>query len=190
VHDVPHATHSFLCVFVPELLRRKDEQILSLLEEKVHIFRDLGDCSPAPDDTNPPVRERMLFMATPDDVTKGEPIMKDALREGEQGFLWPCLVSEGWNVCKKTVCSMSPPPPSLVETLHSLVSSGVGGAGCSAPVGLIGGSVGPVCLPRRAETFGGFDSHQMNSSKSETHTLSHTQTHTHTLPCVFWPAVT
>ncbi|XP_034391925.1 A-kinase anchor protein 13 isoform X3 [Cyclopterus lumpus] len=119
---------------IRELLRRKDEQILSLLEEKVHIFRDLGDCSPAPDDPNPPVRERMLFMATPDDVTKGEPIMKDALRE--------------------------------VEILHGLVSSGVGGAGCSAPVGLTGGSVGPVCLPRRAETFGGFDSHQMNSSKN------------------------
>ena len=29
------------------------------------------------------------------------------------------------------------------------------------------GAVGPVCLPRRAETFGGFDSHQMNISKSE-----------------------
>ncbi|XP_031734591.1 A-kinase anchor protein 13-like isoform X5 [Anarrhichthys ocellatus] len=119
---------------IRELLRRKDEQIISLLEEKVHIFRDLGDCSPAPDDTNPPVRERMLFMAAPDNVTKGEPIMKDALKE--------------------------------VETLHGLVNSGVGGAGCSVPVGLTGGSVGPVCLPRRAETFGGFDSHQMNSSKN------------------------
>ncbi|XP_037622082.1 A-kinase anchor protein 13-like isoform X4 [Sebastes umbrosus] len=119
---------------IRELLRRKDEQIISLLEEKVHIFRDLGDCNPAPDDRNPPVRERMLFMATPDDVTKGEPIIKDALRE--------------------------------VETLHGLVNSGVGGAGCSAPVGLTGGSVGPVCLPRRAETFGGFDSHQMSSSKN------------------------
>uniref|UniRef100_G3N688 Uncharacterized protein n=1 Tax=Gasterosteus aculeatus aculeatus TaxID=481459 RepID=G3N688_GASAC len=112
-----------------KLLRRKDEQIISLLEEKVHIFRDLGDSSPAPDDPSPPVRERMLFMATPDDVTKGEPIMMDALRE--------------------------------VETLHGLVNSG-----CSVPVGLTGGSVGPVCLPRRAETFGGFDSHQMNSSKN------------------------
>ncbi|KAK5867946.1 hypothetical protein PBY51_012398 [Eleginops maclovinus] len=118
---------------IRELLRRKDEQIISLLEEKVHIFRDLGDCSSAPDG-NPPVRERMLFMATPDDVTKGEPIIKDALRE--------------------------------VESLHAVVSSGVGGAGCSAPVGLTGGGVGPVCLPRRAETFGGFDSHQMNSSKN------------------------
>ncbi|KAK1887589.1 A-kinase anchor protein 13, partial [Dissostichus eleginoides] len=118
---------------VPKLLRRKDEQIISLLEEKVHIFRDLGDCSSAPDG-HTPVRERMLFMATPEDVTKGEPIIKDALRE--------------------------------VESLHAVVSSGVGGAGCSAPVGLTGGAVGPVCLPRRAETFGGFDSHQMNSSKT------------------------
>ncbi|XP_035520671.1 A-kinase anchor protein 13-like [Morone saxatilis] len=119
---------------IRELLRRKDEQIISLLEEKVHIFRDLSDYDPALNDTNPPVRERMLFRATPDDVTKGEPIIKDALRE--------------------------------METLHALVSSCVGGAGCSVPVGLAGGSVGPVSLPRRAETFGGFDSHQMNSSKN------------------------
>ncbi|XP_059191879.1 A-kinase anchor protein 13 [Centropristis striata] len=119
---------------IRELLRRKDEQIISLLEEKVHIFRDLADFNSTPDHTNPPIRERMLFMATPDDVTKGEPIIKDALKE--------------------------------VETLHTLVNSGVGGAGCSVPVGLTGGSVGPVCLPRRAETFGGFDSHQMNSSKN------------------------
>ncbi|XP_056242437.1 A-kinase anchor protein 13-like isoform X5 [Seriola aureovittata] len=119
---------------IRELLRRKDEQIICLLEEKVHIFRELGDCSSTTEDTNPPVRERMLFRATPDDVTKGDPIIQDALRE--------------------------------VESLHTLVSSGVGGAGCSAPAGLTGGSVGPVSLPRRAETFGGFDSHQMNSSKN------------------------
>ncbi|KAK2841770.1 hypothetical protein Q5P01_011970 [Channa striata] len=119
---------------IRELLRRKDEQIISLLEEKVHIFRELNDCNPAPEDTNAPVRERMLFRATLEDVTKGEPIINDALRE--------------------------------VETLHALVNSGVGGAGCSAAAGLTGGSVGPVCLPRRAETFGGFDSHQMNSSKN------------------------
>ncbi|XP_035813229.2 A-kinase anchor protein 13-like isoform X3 [Amphiprion ocellaris] len=119
---------------IRELLRRKDEQIISLLEEKVHIFRELGDCNPAPEDTNSTVRERMLFMVTPDVVTKGEPIINNALRE--------------------------------VETLHALVSCGVGGADCSFPVGVTGGSVGPVCLPRRAETFGGFDSHQMNSSKN------------------------
>ncbi|XP_038563070.1 A-kinase anchor protein 13-like isoform X3 [Micropterus salmoides] len=119
---------------IREILRRKDEQIISLLEEKVHIFRELGDCNIAPDDINPPVKERMLFRATPDDVTKGEPIIKDALKE--------------------------------LETLQALVNSGVGGAECSLAVGLTGGSVGPVSLPRRAETFGGFDSHQMNSSKN------------------------
>lgn len=67
---------------IPELLRSKDEQIISLLEEKIHIFRDLGDGG-ASDDTSPPVGARMLFRATPDDVTKGEPIIKDALSEGQ-----------------------------------------------------------------------------------------------------------
>ncbi|XP_075996739.1 A-kinase anchor protein 13-like, partial [Genypterus blacodes] len=117
---------------IRDLLRRKDEQIVSLLEEKVHIFRDMCD---SPDDTAVITRDRMLFRATPDDVTKGEPIMKDALRE--------------------------------VQTLHGLVNSGLGGGACSTPVGLTGGGVGPVCLPRRAETFGGFDSHQMNSKNGE-----------------------
>lgn len=70
-------------------------------------------------------------------------------------------------MCFKDVTFLFPPPPA-VETLHALVNSGLGGAGCSVPVGLAGGSVGPVCLPRRAETFGGFDSHQMNSNKSKT----------------------
>ncbi|XP_028285924.1 A-kinase anchor protein 13-like isoform X2 [Parambassis ranga] len=115
-----------------ELIQKKDEEIISLLEEKVHIFREFGDCSTTREDTNPPIRERMLFRATPDNFTKGEPIINVALRE--------------------------------VDTLQALVSSG--GAGCSVPVGLTAGGVGPVCLPRRAETFGGFDSHQMNSSKN------------------------
>lgn len=60
----------------------------------MHIFRDLGDCSSAPDG-HTPVRERMLFMATPDDVTKGEPIIKDALREGEQGSEGGCPCARG-----------------------------------------------------------------------------------------------
>ncbi|KAM9807474.1 A-kinase anchor protein 13 [Neosynchiropus ocellatus] len=117
---------------IRELLRVKDEQIISLLEEKVHIFRDLSDGGPAAEDQ--PLRDRMLFRATAEDVTKGEPIIKDALSE--------------------------------VETLHTLVNAGLGGHGCGVPVGQTGGSVGPVCLPRRAETFGGFDSHQMNSNKN------------------------
>uniref|UniRef100_A0A4W6G3H1 Si:dkey-172h23.2 n=1 Tax=Lates calcarifer TaxID=8187 RepID=A0A4W6G3H1_LATCA len=50
-----------------------------------------------------------------------------------------------------------------VETLQALVNGSLGGAMASVQEG---GGVGPVCLPRRAETFGGFDSHQMHSSKS------------------------
>lgn len=70
--------------YSPELLQKKDEQIVCLLEEKIHIFRELGDCSHLPEDTAALVRERMMFRATPDDITKGEPIIQDALREGEQ----------------------------------------------------------------------------------------------------------
>ncbi|XP_062403322.1 A-kinase anchor protein 13 isoform X2 [Sardina pilchardus] len=119
-----------------DLLHRKDEQIVGLLEDKVKLFRELCDCA-APDDLIHALRGRMMFRATPSDVTKGEPIMKDALKE--------------------------------VETLQELVHRSVGGAvghqmsSCQDPPG---GSVGPVCLPRRAETFGGFDSHQMNISKN------------------------
>jgi len=34
-----------------------------------------------PDETG--LHNRMLFRATPDDITKGEPIMNEALKEGE-----------------------------------------------------------------------------------------------------------
>uniref|UniRef100_A0A6Q2YBN8 DH domain-containing protein n=1 Tax=Esox lucius TaxID=8010 RepID=A0A6Q2YBN8_ESOLU len=65
---------------------KKDEQIVSLLEEKVKVFRDMceGRSGLAEDPSSAQsIRTRMLFRATPDDVTKGEPIMKDALKEGE-----------------------------------------------------------------------------------------------------------
>ncbi|XP_065147649.1 A-kinase anchor protein 13 isoform X7 [Paramisgurnus dabryanus] len=108
-------------------LQKRDEQILALLEEKVKLFRDICDCGVS-DETGSNLRSRMLFRATPDDITKGEPIMKDALKE--------------------------------VETLQVLVNGRLGGA---VQDGVY--TTGPVSLPRRAETFGGFDSHQMNISK-------------------------
>uniref|UniRef100_A0A667WNI5 Si:dkey-172h23.2 n=1 Tax=Myripristis murdjan TaxID=586833 RepID=A0A667WNI5_9TELE len=51
----------------------------------------------------------------------------------------------------------------VLETLQELVNGSLGGAMASVQEG---GGAGPVCLPRRAETFGGFDSHQMSSSKN------------------------
>jgi hypothetical protein len=77
-------------LFLSELLRKKDEQIMSLLEEKVKVFRDM--CEGPAEETRPTqsIRTKMLFRATPDDITKGEPIMKDALREGDSEWtvLW------------------------------------------------------------------------------------------------------
>lgn len=61
------------------MLQRKDEQIVSLLLEKVKLFREM--CGPS-DDTASPVK--MLFRANSEDVPKGEPIMIDALREGKK----------------------------------------------------------------------------------------------------------
>ncbi|XP_053538155.1 A-kinase anchor protein 13 isoform X7 [Ictalurus punctatus] len=112
-------------------LQKKDEQIVTLLEEKVRLFRELCDCANQDGDS---LHNRMLFRATGDDVTKGEPIIKDALKE--------------------------------VGTLQELVNSSV--VGQQVCVGQEDSSVcaGPVSLPRRAETFGGFDCHQMNISKN------------------------
>ncbi|XP_030642519.1 A-kinase anchor protein 13 [Chanos chanos] len=121
-------------------LHKKDEQILALLEEKVKLFRDLCHCGTPEEGSPTGLRSRMLFRATPDDITKGEPIMKDALKE--------------------------------VETLQELVSGSLGRAVGQQVCPAGDSSSVSVCLPRRAETFGGFDSHQMsmvkNGDKEET----------------------
>ncbi|XP_049340273.1 A-kinase anchor protein 13 isoform X4 [Astyanax mexicanus] len=114
-------------------LQKKDDQIVGLLEDKVRLFRELCECSPAEDAT---LRSRMMFRATPDEVTKGEPIISHALKE--------------------------------VEKLQELVNGSVCGAvGQQVCAGQESVCVSSVSLPRRAETFGGFDSHQMNSSKTK-----------------------
>ncbi|KAG8145136.1 hypothetical protein E2320_013506 [Naja naja] len=80
---------------------------------------------------------RMLFRANTDEAPKGESIMKN-------------LISE-------------------VEQLQGLVSRSLGSAFGQQVTSLASDqeSVGPISLPRRAETFGGFDSHQMNVYKGE-----------------------
>ncbi|XP_036134022.1 A-kinase anchor protein 13 isoform X4 [Molossus molossus] len=119
-----------------EQLQQKDQQILLLLEEKETIFRDMTECStPLPEECSPVHSSRMLFRSNTEEALKGGPLMKSAINE--------------------------------VEILQSLVSGSLGGSlgpAVSSPVGQEG-AVGPVSLPRRAETFGGFDSHQMNASK-------------------------
>ncbi|KAI4800382.1 hypothetical protein KUCAC02_013266, partial [Chaenocephalus aceratus] len=104
------------------LLRQKDSEIMSLLEEKVSLFRGMWE-GPAP------AEQPFFRSACSLEPPRGAAIMKDALQE--------------------------------VETLQGLVNGSLGGAMASVQEG--GGS---VSLPRRAETFGGFDSHQMHGSKS------------------------
>ncbi|XP_034523796.1 A-kinase anchor protein 13 isoform X8 [Ailuropoda melanoleuca] len=119
-----------------EQLQQKDQQILLLLEEKEMIFRDMTECStPLLEDCSPTHSSRILFRSNTEEALKGGPLMKSAINE--------------------------------VEILQGLVSGSLGGPlgqAVSSPVEQEG-MVGPVSLPRRAETFGGFDSHQMNASK-------------------------
>ncbi|NXO31668.1 AKP13 protein, partial [Cisticola juncidis] len=79
---------------------------------------------------------RLLFRANTEEAPKGEAIMKTAINE--------------------------------VELLQDLVNRSLGtalGQQVSSTAMDQEGGVGPISLPRRAETFGGFDSHQMNASK-------------------------
>ncbi|XP_043934305.1 A-kinase anchor protein 13 [Protopterus annectens] len=118
-------------------LLEKDKNIMALLEEKEKIFRELSDSGGQESPIGRKRDSRKIFRATTEDTPKGEPLMKQAFKE--------------------------------VETLHFLVSRNIG-----RPLGtqLINNgnqddSVGPVTLPRRAETFAGFDSHQMHASKND-----------------------
>uniref|UniRef100_A0A6I8NZY7 A-kinase anchoring protein 13 n=1 Tax=Ornithorhynchus anatinus TaxID=9258 RepID=A0A6I8NZY7_ORNAN len=117
-------------------IQQKDQQILNLLEEKKMIFRDLTDCSAhLSDDSSPTPDSRVLFRASTKEAPKGAPIIKSAMNE--------------------------------VQVLQDLVKGNLGnvlGQPVNNPSEQEGG-VGPISLPRRAETFGGFDSHQMNASK-------------------------
>ncbi|KAH0509039.1 A-kinase anchor protein 13 [Microtus ochrogaster] len=119
-----------------EQLQQKDQQILLLLEEKEMIFRDMTECStPLPEDCSPTHSPRVLFRSNTEEALKGGPLMKSAISE--------------------------------VEILQGLVSGSLGGTlgqTISSPVEQEV-MAGPVSLPRRAETFGGFDCHQMNASK-------------------------
>nr|XP_040131881.1 A-kinase anchor protein 13 isoform X2 [Ictidomys tridecemlineatus] len=119
-----------------EQLQQKDQQILLLLEEKEMIFRDMTECStPLPEDCSPTQSPRTLFRSNTEEALKGGPLMKSAINE--------------------------------VEILQGLVSGSLGGILGQAISSPVEQEVmaGPISLPRRAETFGGFDSHQMSASK-------------------------
>ncbi|XP_056871047.1 A-kinase anchor protein 13 isoform X5 [Takifugu flavidus] len=112
-----------------DLLKQKDSEIMSLLEEKVQLFRGMWEGLNPGEDVCRQV-EPFFRSACSQEPPRGASVLNNALQE--------------------------------VEKLQALVNGSLGGVIASIQEG----PTGPVCLPRRAETFGGFDSHQMHSSKS------------------------
>uniref|UniRef100_A0A3B3SX55 A-kinase anchoring protein 13 n=1 Tax=Paramormyrops kingsleyae TaxID=1676925 RepID=A0A3B3SX55_9TELE len=102
--------------------------------------------------------EKGLFLIT---AGKKPEMLEVYASSKEERNTWMQLIQE---VC---VCVCVWPTP--VETLQVIVSSSLGGSVGHQVASSLGssGGTGVVCLPRRAETFGGFDSHQMNTSKGE-----------------------
>lgn len=117
-----------------EQLQQKDDQIITLLEEKEKIFQTLVDCSSH--DKNLSMSGRILFRANTEEAPRGESLIKSAIKEVET--LQMLLNQNLWS----SIVQQNPSPADLEA------------------------GVGSVSLPRRAETFGGFDSHQLNASKS------------------------
>ncbi|XP_042198962.1 A-kinase anchor protein 13 isoform X1 [Callorhinchus milii] len=116
-----------------EKLQERDQQIVSLLEEKLRIFGEILDSSGHEEATRVLNNNSVYFRANPEAVPRGDALMSDALKE--------------------------------VETLQNLLSMGFAGA-ISQPLAETETGTGHVSLPRRAETFGGFDSHQMSAAKN------------------------
>ncbi|XP_038602187.1 A-kinase anchor protein 13 isoform X8 [Tachyglossus aculeatus] len=116
-------------------IQQKDQQILNLLEEKKMIFRDLTDCSAHLSDDASP---------TPDSRV----LFRASTKEAPKGAP---IIKSAMNE---------------VQVLQDLVKGNLGNV-LGQPVNNLSEQegVGPISLPRRAETFGGFDSHQMNASK-------------------------
>lgn len=104
--------NNYICVCVcvsSDHLQKKDEQILTLLEEKVRLFRELCDCT---NQDEASLRNRMLFRATSDDVTKGEPIIKDALKEGE--------TRKTAHALQHGDSPQTPPPVTVPQKIHNI----------------------------------------------------------------------
>ncbi|XP_067874208.1 A-kinase anchor protein 13-like isoform X2 [Heterodontus francisci] len=118
-----------------EKLQERDQQILSLLEEKLRLYKEMAEAS-GQEEASQSLIIRPFFRANSEDAPKGESLLKDAMKE--------------------------------VETLQNLLSLSFGGAigQQAASSAEQEGITGHVSLPRRAETFGGFDSHQMSAAKN------------------------
>lgn len=76
-------------------MRRKDAEIVSLLEEKVQLFRGMWEgLSPAGEEVSRPA-ESFFRSACSQELPRGASIMKDALQEGKRGRRCGCSAKSG-----------------------------------------------------------------------------------------------
>lgn len=90
-HSLHKSLLYFLCVFVPiycayltDLLRQKDTEIMSLLEEKVRLFRGMWEGLNSGEEAGRQV-DPFFRSASSQEPPRGASIMKDALQEGKTG---------------------------------------------------------------------------------------------------------
>lgn len=76
-------------------MRRKDAEIMSLLEEKVQLFRGMWEgSSPAGEEVSRPL-ESFFRSASSQELPRGASIMKDALQEGKRSQQHGCFAQSG-----------------------------------------------------------------------------------------------
>lgn len=149
-------THSFVLV---ERLSQKDAVVVQALTEKLQLFADMAASVAGLEDTAS--RSRLLLRGDASDLQQGEALLKGALTEGR-------MTPHNVYVCVCVFVSKCSISSTSVENLQNLLQSGVRE---DSPTSRLDEGSGSGLLPRRADTFGGYDSSPAIISKSECSTI-------------------
>lgn len=152
-----------------ERLSQKDAVIAQALTEKLQLFADLAESVIGPEDMAS--RSRLLLRGDAQDLQQGEMLLKEAITDGT--LLWLYMRTSTVKCCVDVMHVESPNltltcPLTSVEKLQNLLQSRPSE---EAPSSRLEDGNGSGALPRRAVTFGGYDSSPTVLSKSASHTL-------------------
>lgn len=157
-------------------LSQKDAVLAQALTEKLQLFADLAESVIGPEDTAS--RSRLLLRGDAPDLQQGEALLKGAITEGTMLLHESCVFFTFFRSTDQWLCVRFPNLLLIsildiylcasVENLQNLLQSRSNEeASTSRPED---GS-GSGALPRRAVTFGGYDSNPTVLSKSASHTV-------------------
>lgn len=174
-----------------ERLSQKDAVIIQALTEKLQLFTEIAESVGGLEDTSS--RSRLLLRGDGPDLQQGETLLKGAITEGrtrrEIAWLHDCVYILHLDFvlmhCSLQLCSTLGFVTTVnfqsvqlrlcvtihvhsVENLQNLLQSGVRD---ETPTSRLEEGNGSGVLPRRADTFGGYDSSPTIFSKSESNTL-------------------